>query len=184
MAAETSGQLYESKVIAQLFGVSVRRIQQLAREQDVLHLAGCHPLALEPGQLNKYDLIPTIQAYIKYLSDKAYGREAKLSETELREKKLQAEIALKESQTELHQLRTAIANGKYISIEEAQADYTKFFAVLKRFCSGLPSRVVGMIGSRISPVESRELEKDLNKEINDILRTFVLAATVKDGDGG
>ena len=81
-------------------------------------------------------------------------------------------------------LRTAIAAGEYISIEEAQADYTKFFAVLKRFCSGLPSRVVGMIGSRISPVESRELEKDLNKEINDILRTFVLAATVKDGDGG
>lgn len=177
MAAETGGQLYESKVIAQLFGVSVRRIQQLTQDGvlETVHIS---------GQRNKYDLIPTIQAYIKYLSDKAYGREAKLSETELREKKLQAEIALKESQTELHQLRTAIANGKYISIEEAHADYTKFFAVLKRFCSGLPSRVVGMIGSRISPVESRELEKDLNKEINDILRTFVLAATVKDGDGG
>lgn len=177
MAAETGGQLYESKVIAQLFGVSVRRIQQLTQDGvlETVHIS---------GQRNKYDLIPTIQAYIKHLSDKAYGREAKLSETELREKKLQAEIALKESQTELHQLRTAIANGKYISIEEAQADYTKFFAVLKRFCSGLPSRVVGMIGSRISPVESRELEKDLNKEINDILRTFVLAATVKDGDGG
>lgn len=177
MAAETGGQLYESKVIAQLFGVSVRRIQQLTQDGvlETVHIS---------GQRNKYDLIPTIQAYIKYLSDKAYGREAKLSETELREKKLQAEIALKESQTELHQLRTAIANGKYISIEEAQADYTKFFAVLKRFCSGLPSRAVGMIGSRISPVESRELEKDLNKEINDILRTFVLAATVKDGDGG
>lgn len=177
MAAETGGQLYESKVIAQLFGVSVRRIQQLTQDGvlETVHIS---------GQRNKYDLIPTIQAYIKYLSDKAYGREAKLSETELREKKLQAEIALKESQTELHQLRTAIANGKYISIEEAQADYTKFFAALKRFCSGLPSRVVGMIGSRISPVESRELEKDLNKEINDILRTFVLAATVKDGDGG
>lgn len=177
MATETGGQLYESKVIAQLFGVSVRRIQQLTQDGvlETVHIS---------GQRNKYDLIPTIQAYIKYLSDKAYGREAKLSETELREKKLQVEIALKESQTELHQLRTAIANGKYISIEEAQADYTKFFAVLKRFCSGLPSRVVGMIGSRISPVESRELEKDLNKEINDILRTFVLAATVKDGDGG
>lgn len=177
MATETGGQLYESKVIAQLFGVSVRRIQQLTQDGvlETVHIS---------GQRNKYDLIPTIQAYIKYLSDKAYGREAKLSETELREKKLQAEIALKESQTELHQLRTAIANGKYISIEEAKADYTKFFAVLKRFCSGLPSRVVGMIGSRISPVESRELEKDLNKEINDILRTFVLAATVKDGDGG
>ena len=98
MAAETSGQLYESKVIAQLFGVSVRRIQQLTQDGvlETVHIS---------GQRNKYDLIPTIQAYIKYLSDKAYGREAKLSETELREKKLQAEIALKESQTELHQLR-------------------------------------------------------------------------------
>lgn len=177
MADTENRQLYDTKVIAQLFNVTVRRIQQLTQDGvlETVHIS---------GQRNKYDLIPTIQAYIKYLSDKAYGREAKLSETELREKKLQAEIALKESQTELHQLRTAIANGKYISIEEAQADYTKFFAVLKRFCSGLPSRVVGMIGSRISPVESRELEKDLNKEINDILRTFVLAATVKDGDGG
>ena len=177
MADTENRQLYDTKVIAQLFNVTVRRIQQLTQDGvlETVHV---------PGQRNKYDLIPTIQAYIKYLSDKAYGREAKLSETELREKKLQAEIALKESQTELHQLRTAIANGKYISIEEAQADYTKFFAVLKRFCSGLPSRVVGMIGSRISPVESRELEKDLNTEINDILRTFVLAATVKDGDGG
>lgn len=106
MAAEAGGQLYESKVIAQLFGVSVRRIQQLTQDGvlEIVHIS---------GQRNKYDLIPTIQAYIKYLSDKAYGREAKLSETELREKKLQAEIALKESQTELHQLRTAIANGKY-----------------------------------------------------------------------
>ena len=32
MAAETGGQLYESKVIAQLFGVSVRRIQQLTQD--------------------------------------------------------------------------------------------------------------------------------------------------------
>ena len=177
MPNPTNNKLVDSKTIAALFELTPRRIQQLTQDGvlETVHIS---------GQRNKYDLIPTIQAYIKYLSDKAYGREAKLSETELREKKLQAEIALKESQTELHQLRTAIANGKYISIEEAQADYTKFFAVLKRFCSGLPSRVVGMIGSRISPVESRELEKDLNKEINDILRTFVLAATVKDGDGG
>lgn len=79
MAAETSGQLYESKVIAQLFGVSVRRIQQLTQDGvlETVHIS---------GQRNKYDLIPTIQAYIKYLSDKAYGREAKLSETELRKR--------------------------------------------------------------------------------------------------
>lgn len=51
MAAETSGQLYESKVIAQLFGVSVRRIQQLTQDGvlETVHIS---------GQRNKYDLIP------------------------------------------------------------------------------------------------------------------------------
>ena len=52
MAAETGGQLYESKVIAQLFGVSVRRIQQLTQDGilETVHIS---------GQRNKYDLIPT-----------------------------------------------------------------------------------------------------------------------------
>lgn len=70
--------------------------------------------------------MPTIQAYTKYLADKAYGREQINTEAELKEQKLKAEIALKESQGELHWLRTAIAAGEYISIEEARADYTKF----------------------------------------------------------
>lgn len=120
----------------------------------------------------------------RYLADKAYGREQANTEAELKEQKLKAEIALKESQGELHRLRTAIAAGEYISIEEARADYTKFFAVLKRFCAGLPSRVTGMVGTRIDPVASRALEKDLNTEINDMLRTFVLAADAKDGGDG
>lgn len=55
---------------------------------------------------------------------------------------------------------------------------------MKRFCAGLPSRVTGMVGTRIDPVASRALEKDLNTEINDMLRTFVLAADAKDGGDG
>ena len=132
------------------------------------------PLKVEGRTVRRYELVPTIQAYTKYLADKAYGREQINTEAELKEQKLKAEIALKESQGELHRLRTAIAAGEYISIEEARADYTKFFAVLKRFCAG----------TRIDPVASRALEKDLNTEINDMLRTFVLAADAKDGGDG
>ena len=39
----------------------------------------------------------------------------------------------------------------------------------------------GMVGTRIDPVASRALEKDLNTDITDLLRTFVLAADAKDG---
>ncbi len=44
--------------------------------------------------------------------------------------------------------------------------------------------MTGMVGTRIDPVASRALEKDLNTEINDMLRTFVLAADAKDGGDG
>jgi len=76
---------------------------------------------------NRYELGPTIQRYIKYLSEKAYGKSKSEKEMELREQKLQAEIALKESQGEMHRLKTEIASGKYIDIEEVKMDYSRFF---------------------------------------------------------
>ena len=178
MADTENRQLYDTKVIAQLFNVTVRRIQQLTQDGvlETVHV---------PGQRNKYDLIPTIQAYVKYLSDKAYGRESKLSETELREKKLQAETALKESQVELHQLKTAIASGKYISVEEVKLDYQRFFVTFKKFATGLPNRVIGLVGGYVDPVTARTLERDMTQEVNNLLRSFVVAAeptTPQDGD--
>ena len=62
----SSGNYYRTEVIAQLFGVSVRRIQQLTQD-GVLQ-------TVKTSSGRKYDLIPTIQKYVKYLSDKAYGR--------------------------------------------------------------------------------------------------------------
>ena len=93
------GGMYRVEIIAQLFGVSVRRIQQLTQE-------GVLPTT-ETAEGRRYDLVPTIQNYVRYLSDKAYGKKHSERETELKEQKLQAEIALKESQSELHRLKTA-----------------------------------------------------------------------------
>lgn len=114
--AGTGGQYYDSKVMSQLFGVSVRRIQQLTQDGVIETV----PLKVEGRTVRRYELVPTIQAYTKYLADKAYGREQINTEAELKEQKLKAEIALKESQGELHRLRTAIAAGEYISIEETR----------------------------------------------------------------
>ena len=56
-------------VIAKLFGVSVRRVQQLTQEGIIT--------TVRVGNANRYDLLPTIQRYINHLQDKAAGREAK-----------------------------------------------------------------------------------------------------------
>lgn len=167
--AEDKGQYFDSVVIGQLFGISDRRIQQLTRE-------GILPTVNTGKRGNRYELVATVRAYTKYLADKAYGREQEQKETELKEQKLRAEIALKESQGELHRLRTDIAAGKYISVEEAKLDYQRFFVVLKKFALSLPNRVVGLVGGYVDPVTARALEKDMTKETTDMLRSFVLAA--------
>lgn len=160
------------EIIAQLFGVTVRRIQQLTQE-SVLPTT-------ETPEGRRYDLVPTIQRYVQYLSDKAYGKNRSEKETELREQKMKAEIALKESQGELHRLKTDIAAGKYISVEEVKLDYTRFFVTFKKFAMSLPSRLItGIVSSHMEPLEARRVEKVLQAEIQNLLEAFVVAGTTE-----
>lgn len=169
------GGYYRVEIIAQLFGVTVRRIQQLTQE-------GVLPTT-ETTEGRRYDLVPTIQSYVKYLSDKAYGKNRSEKELELREQKMKADIALKESQGELHRLKTEIAAGKYISVEEVQVDYSKFFVIFKKFALSIPSKVASVAQTVVDPVIARSLEKDLTYEVNNLLQGFVVAAKVDGGDG-
>ena len=61
------GQFVKVEVIAQIFGVTVRRVQQLTQE-------GVVKTTEIPGEGRRYELVPTIKTYIQYLSDKAYGK--------------------------------------------------------------------------------------------------------------
>lgn len=167
-----TGQYYESKVIAQLFGVSVRRIQQLTQE-------GIIETTQVPGEGRRYELVPTIQAYTKYLADKAYGREQSDREAELKEQKMKADIALKESQGELHRLKTDIAAGLYITIEEVTLDYERFFLSFKKFALSLPSRLSRTLSGYLEPLEIRRIEKELHADIIKLLTAFVVAGVTE-----
>lgn len=121
---KSDANFYKVEVIAQLFGLSVRRIQQLTQE-GILSTT-----TTTKGR--RYDLVPTIQKYVKYLSDKAYGKSPKSDkEGELKEQKLEAEIALKESENKYKEIKTQIIEGKYILKEDVQLDYRRFFTVFK-----------------------------------------------------
>lgn len=176
---EVKGNYYRTEIIAQLFGVSVRRIQQLTQDGVIKTTK-----LIEDGKsVRRYELVPTIQAYIKYLSEKAYGKQGRSDkEIELREQKMQADIALKESQGELHRLKTDIAAGKYIAIEEVKLDYSKFFVVFKKFAMSLPARVVGMVSGSLEPAEARRVEKEIAAEVNNLLGSFVIAGIVTPKD--
>ncbi len=168
--------LHKADVIAQLFGISVRRVQQLTQE-------GVIQTVRDPnGGCRKYELVSTIQSYVKYLSDKAYGREQTIDNAKLKDSKLQAEIALKESQAELHHLKTEIAKGEYISKEDVKIDYQRFFVVFKKMAMAIPSRIGGVMAGYVEPVIVRGVEKDLKLEIDNILRTFIVAGVSGDAN--
>ena len=159
------------ETIAQLFGLTSRRIEQLVKDGVI------ESKKMKNGQV-RFELEATIQAYIAYLSDKAHGREKNAAETDLSVAKLRAEVALKESQSELHQLRTSIVQGNYIPVEEVKADYNKFFIVFKNFALAIPGKVAGRLSGLASPVEIREIENDLQKEVKNVLNGFVSRAVV------
>lgn len=164
--------LCETKEIAWLFGFEgTRRIEQLTRDGTIDAV-----LVKENGrEVRHYDLVPTIQKYVRHLSDKAHGRSRSKREMELKEQKLEAEVALKESQGELHRLKTQIAAGEYISIDEVRLDYAKFFLVFKKFAMSIPARVCGMLSRQLEPLEARRIEKEMSGEITGLLESFVIA---------
>jgi len=161
----------KAEIVAKFFGVTTRRIYQLTQD-------GVLP-TIETPSGRRYDFIPTVQNYVRYLSDKAKGKSHSDRETELKEQKLTAEIALKESQGELHQLKTAIAAGKYIAVEEVTLDYQRFFVTFKKFAMSLPARLVDGIGDSLDPLEARRLEKTLQREVQSLLTAFVVAGVLE-----
>ena len=165
--------LVTSKDLAQQFGVSGRRLGQLTEEKKK-----------EKDGRGVYDLEKTVKAYIKYLSDKAYAREESMTEAELKEQKLRAEVALKESQKDLHELKTEIAKGQYVPVEEVELDYKKFFATFKKFAMAMPSRIAGLVGAHVEPVVLRDIEKKMNDETVRMLRAFVVSAVDNEAEDG
>lgn len=168
---ELNQQFVRVEVIAHLFGLSVRRITGLTQEGIIR----THKVEGVKGAGRQYMLGETIQMYTQYLSEKAYGRSKTNKELDLKQAKLEAEVALKESQAELHRIKTEIATGDYISREEVTLDYQKFFSTFKRFALSIPTRLTVMLSDQIKATDVSRTEKELAEEVNRMLRAFVVA---------
>ena len=111
--------LQSTQVIAKIFGVSTRRVEQLKTEGVIRG----------QGKPTKYDLLPTIQAYIKYLSDKANGREKKETDAQLETEKLEAEKRIKMAKAEMAELELKEMKGELhraSDVEEITTDHVLF----------------------------------------------------------
>jgi phage terminase Nu1 subunit (DNA packaging protein) len=123
--------LQKSDIIAKLFGVTTRRVEQLKTEGIIKG----------EGKPTKYDLFPTIQAYIKYLSDKAYAREKKETVEQLETEKLDAEVTIRRAKAEAAELELKELKGKMHRAEDVEAITTDHVLFVRALLMAMPGKL-------------------------------------------
>lgn len=159
--AEPKKNLQGSDTIAKLFGVTNRRVQQLAQD-------GIIPAAQKRPY--KFDLLPTIQAYIKYLSDKANGKEQKSTDTVQAEAdKLRAEADLKQSKAKIAELQLNELEGKMHRSEDVEAMTSDLVYTIRSMIMALPGRLAMDVIQAASANEASALiRSECNKILNEL----------------
>lgn len=168
----------DAKAIAALVGCSERTIQLLAR-------SGALDRELPPGhKAKKFPTCATVQRYIQYNEQKVMKRASCASDLEeLGLKKLRAEVELKESQGELHKLKTSIAAGKYVDTENAGRELAEFLRSFRQFALDMPARAVRSMPGQVDAVTAKAMERAMRAELEAMLAAFT-DAVLELGAGG
>lgn len=145
----TNTKLVDSKTIAALFELTPRRIQQLTKEGIIT--------ATKEGNANRYDLLPTIQKYIRYLTEKANGREPTKKDAETEGRKLEAEADLKRSKADMAALQLKELEGKMHRSEDVEAVMTDLVYTIRSMLMALPGRLAVDVVAVKTPAEASEV---------------------------
>lgn len=161
MAETPKKNLQGSDIIAKLFGVTDRRVQQLAKE-GVIPAAQTRPY--------KFDLLPTVQAYIKHLSEKANGKEQKNADTVQAEAdKLRAEADLKQSKAKIAELQIKELEGKMHRSEDVEAMTNDLVYTIRSMIMALPGRLAMDVVQTTSANEaSAVIRSECSKILNEL----------------
>lgn len=147
--AETKKNLQGSAIIARLFGVTDRRVQQLAKE-GIIPAAQTRPY--------KFDLLPTVQAYIRYLSEKANGKGQKSTDDVRAESdKLRAEADLKTYKAKIAEMQYNELEGTMHRSEDVEAMTNDLVYTVRSSLMALPGRVAMDAAQAESAAEVSEI---------------------------
>ena len=163
MAKETIQNLVDKKKIAEIFGFdSVRRVEQLTQDGVI------ETVATSQGKrtMRRYDFEPTIKRYVKYLSDKAYGREQKKAFANKEEEKLQAEIDFKTAKAKMAMLQLEELEGRMHSAEDVEAMTTDLCLAVRSALLSMPGQLTVDVAEAQSSAEISDIIKNA---VNDIL---------------
>lgn len=150
----------EAKQIALLFGLTVRRIQQLTQD-GILQTETV-------GRQRRYDLLSSVRHYIDYLqkrvSERSNGGTQEDAENESR--KLRADADLKQTKAEIARLELEELRGKMHRSEDVEALTTDLVFAIRGMLLALPGRLAIDLAAITVP---SEISTRIRKEIDAVL---------------
>ena len=155
--------LVKVDVIAKIFQITVRRVQQLTQE-GIIHTIS----TVENGRkVKRYDLIQTIMQYIQYLSDKANGKAKNTSTEEKEDAKLQAEVDMKTAKAKIVQLNLKELEGRLHAAEDVEAMTTDLVLYVRSAVLSIPGQVAVDVAEVNDPAEVSNI---ISEVVNNILK--------------
>lgn len=168
MAEATNKNLVKVEVISKIFEVTVRRVQQLTQEGIIQTIE-----TIDNGRkVRRYDLMPTIMQYIRYLSGKANGREKKSSITDKEEAKLQAEVDMKTAKARIAQLNLDELEGRLHAAEDVEAMTTDLVLNVRSALLSMPGQLAVDLAEVNDAAEISAIIKNVVTDILDDLSRY------------
>ncbi|MGC0371850.1 MAG: hypothetical protein DGJ47_000551 [Rickettsiaceae bacterium] len=143
-------QTYSGEVIAKLLNLSVRRVQQLAKD-DII----------PKSDKGKYDLVASVRGYIKYLYERAYGQNKETIDSHAEKARL-----LK-AQAEKAELELKIMQDKYMALAEIEFLWSGMLLSFRGKILSLPTKIVHKIAG--AGGDLAKIERMLTDELHDVL---------------
>ena len=146
-----------AQTVAQVFGLTVRRIQQLTQDGILVTEAD--------GKRRVYDLPDTVQRYIRYVSERLNAKSG-IGAAEIERRKALAEAELKEAKAEIASLDLKELWGQMHRSEDVEQKTMELVYAIRAMLQALPGRLAMDLAAITKPAEVSER---LKTEINHVL---------------
>jgi phage terminase Nu1 subunit (DNA packaging protein) len=157
---DSANGLYPKKVIAELFGVTERRVEQLAQKK-IIPKAG----------KGVFDLGPTVQAYIRYLQGLSNGA-ISADMTELNQRHLQAQTEEREAKARMAELDLSVMQGRLHEAEHVKKIMADMIVACRSRMLAIPSRASTTLAGMADTVEISTFLRELVYEALEALAEY------------
>lgn len=140
---------YSVEVIAKLFMLSVRRVQQLAQAKII-----------PKTERGRYELAPAVQAYIRYLQDRSIGSGGKGSPADYHSEKSR----LVKFQADKAELEVTVRKGELAEVSDVSEQWAKQVIGCKTRLLGIGSKAAPMVMAAKNAGEAQAIIDDMVRE--------------------